>query len=173
PASEPREERREPRRDSRREGRGRDRESRRAPVASFTRWQPPNEPDDDRPILAASRPFDEDPSSRLPGVAISDGPATEPHHGPVSDVAPDVDGAEFLQLFVNVGKRDGVRAADLQKLLSDRGVSIDGSSGIRVRDRMTFVRVPKELFDDAVAALSGQVIGGRTVVAELARGTRA
>jgi ATP-dependent RNA helicase DeaD len=79
----------------------------------------------------------------------------------------------FLQLFVNVGKRDGVRATDLQKLLSDRGVPVDPSAGIRMRDRMTFVRVPKELFDDAVAALSGQVLGGRTVVAELARGSRA
>jgi ATP-dependent RNA helicase DeaD len=79
----------------------------------------------------------------------------------------------FLQLFVNVGKRDGVRASDLQKLLSDRGVAIDPAASIRMRDRMSFVRVPKELFDDAVAALSGQVLGGRTVVAELARGSRA
>jgi hypothetical protein len=66
-----------------------------------------------------------------------------------------------------------VRASDLQKLLSDRGVAVDPAAGIRMRDRMTFVRVPKELFDDAVSALSGQVLGGRTLVAELARGSRA
>jgi hypothetical protein len=35
---------------------------------------------------------------------------------------------------------------------------------------MSFVRVRKTAFDRAVAALSGQVIGGRTVIAELARG---
>jgi hypothetical protein len=38
---------------------------------------------------------------------------------------------------------------------------------------MSFVRVPKEFFDGAVAALTGQVLGGRAVVAELARGSRA
>ena len=43
-------------------------------------------------------------------------------------------------------------------------------AGIRVRDRMSFVSVKKEAFERAVAALSGQVLGGRTVVAELARG---
>ncbi|HEX4448364.1 MAG TPA: DEAD/DEAH box helicase [Polyangiaceae bacterium] len=189
-----RDERREPTREARREPRdargGRDREGRSAPegrkaspggapVASFTRWQPPLEVDDDRPILTGP---DADPSSRLPGITVSDGPVTGPHR---PDVAPPnanaaaaaeggvLDDPSLLQLFVNVGKRDGVRAVDLQKLLSDRGVPIDVSNGIRVRDRMTFLRVRKELFDDAVAALTGQVIGGRTVVAELARGGRA
>ncbi len=147
----------------------------RAPVASFTRWRPPHEPDDDRPILEAAPALDS--SSRLPGITVSDAaspaaPSRETSREAV-EIAPTDDGAGFVQLFVNVGKRDGVRAADLQKLLSDRGVVIDAMAGIRIRDRMTFVRVPKELFDDAVAALSGQVLGGRTVVAELARGGRA
>jgi ATP-dependent RNA helicase DeaD len=149
-------------RDSRRrerEPRSRDRDSRGS--SSFVRWQPPHEADDDRPIL--SSPHEPDSSSRLPGITVSDAGGDAPR--------PSDDG--FLQLFVNVGKRDGVRASDLQKLLSDRGVPVDAAVGIRMRDRMTFVRVPKELFDDAVAALSGQVLGGRTVVAELARGSRA
>jgi ATP-dependent RNA helicase DeaD len=76
----------------------------------------------------------------------------------------------FLQLFINVGRREGVQARDLQKILSDKGVGDVSAAGIRVRDRAAFVRVRKELFDRAVAALSGEVIGGRTVVAELARG---
>jgi hypothetical protein len=42
--------------------------------------------------------------------------------------------------------------------------------GIRVRDRMTFISVKREALDRVTAALAGQVIGGRTVVAELARG---
>jgi ATP-dependent RNA helicase DeaD len=144
------------------------------PVASFTRWQPPREPDDDRPILADASSHES--SSRLPGVTISDAveaasataarqPA-EPTHADEMD-------AGLLQLFVNVGKRDGVRPTDLQKILSDAGIAIDAASAIRIRDRMSFVRVPKEFFDGAVAALTGQVLGGRAVVAELARGSRA
>ena len=136
------------------------------PVASFARWQPPREPDDDKPILR----MENDPSSRLPGITVSEPlpgrSVTSPEPtGTMSDT-----GDSFMQLFVNVGRRDGVRAADLQRLLSERGVPLDDPSGIRIRDRMTFVRVRKELFDDAVAALTGQVIGGRAVVAELARG---
>jgi hypothetical protein len=63
-----------------------------------------------------------------------------------------------------------VTTEDLRKLFSVRGIAPDTLSDIRVRDRMTFLRVRKEVFDQAVTALSGQVIGGRTVVAELARG---
>ncbi len=162
------------RRDAQREPRTRDREPRGA-SASFTRWQPPNEADDDRPILHPQQ--ERDSSSRLPGITVSDAAGDATDRGArVVDAVDDLPRSSddgFLQLFVNVGKRDGVRASDLQKLLSDRGVAVDPSAGIRMRDRMTFVRVPKELFDEAVAALTGQVLGGRTVVAELARGSRA
>jgi len=58
----------------------------------------------------------------------------------------------------------------VQKLLTDRGVAVEDAGAIRVRDRMTFVTVKKAAVERAVAALTGQVIGGRTVVAELARG---
>ena len=164
--------REESRRRDRREPRSRgerDREPHHTSVASFTAWQPTHEADDDRPILHDAH----DPASRLPGVTISEPvPRREDRLEPAEEMARTGDDS-FLQVFVNVGKRDGVRASDLQKLLSDRGVSVDPAASIRMRDRMTFVRVPKELFDDAVAALSGQVLGGRTVVAELARGSRA
>ncbi len=160
--------RREGRRETRVE-RGPEREH--EPVASFARWQPPREPDDDKPILREVP----DPSSRLPGVTVSD-PLREraaivPDPAEPGSAAGDAADA-FLQLFVNVGRRDGVRTADLQRLLAERGVALGDPNGIRVRDRMTFVRVRKEFFDDAVAALTGQIIGGRAVVAELARGGR-
>jgi ATP-dependent RNA helicase DeaD len=191
----PRERERERERDVSREPRGRERpregQRERAPAAgggpgqvtSFTRWQPPREPDDDRPILDEAN--GREPSSRLPGVTISDAPGVEsaaaaaarqpvPPRQPVPAPRPagDVDDPGLVQLFVNVGKRDGVRPSDLQKLLSDAGIAIDVDEGIRMRDRMSFVRVRKENFDGAVAALTGQVLGGRTVVAELARGSR-
>ncbi len=166
--------RRETRREPRPRERERERESSGAPVASFTRWQPPREPDDDKPILRVPHEA-HDPSSRLPGITVSEPGRESPLLGDRTELSqePARGDDDTLQLFVNVGKRDGVRASDLQKLLSDRGVAVDPAAGIRMRDRMTFVRVPKELFDDAVAALSGQVLGGRTLVAELARGSRA
>jgi ATP-dependent RNA helicase DeaD len=147
--------------------------------APFSRWQPPREPDDDQPILEGA----DDAASRLPGITISDGPApaVDRREGEPRGAAPPAPSREpardsrddgLLQLFVNVGKRDGVQPGDLQKLLADAGIGLDPAQSIRVRDRMSFVRVPKESFDEAVAALSGQVLGGRTVVAELARGSR-
>src|SRR5262249_309521 len=78
--------------------------------------------------------------------------------------------AGFVQLFVNVGRREGVLASDLQALWMRRGLTGSDVGRIRVRDRMSFVSVKKAAFDEAVSALSGQVLGGRTVVAELARG---
>jgi hypothetical protein len=85
------------------------------------------------------------------------------------DIEPGDGGEAFLQLFINVGKREGVAPGDLQQLLSDAGIAPENTGGIRVRDRMSFVRVKKELFDRAITAFAGRVLGGRPVVAELAR----
>jgi ATP-dependent RNA helicase DeaD len=83
---------------------------------------------------------------------------------------PEPSDAAFAQIFVNVGRRDGARAEDFQKLLEEGGGIPHAETGqIRVRDRMTFVSVRREHLDRAIAAFSGQVIGGRNVVAELAR----
>jgi ATP-dependent RNA helicase DeaD len=127
-----------------------------------------------RPRTRAARPSHELPD--LPGVTISGGSedgadrpsgATPPDHRSEVDAA--TSDGDFLQVFINVGRREGLQAGDLQKLLSDKGLGEVSSAGIRVRDRAAFVRVRRDLFDRAVAALSGEVIGGRTVVAELAR----
>jgi ATP-dependent RNA helicase DeaD len=74
-----------------------------------------------------------------------------------------------VELFVNIGRREGLRATDLQRLLAEKGLAEEETGRIRVRDRMSYVNVRKEALGRAVAALAGQVIGGRTVVAELAR----
>jgi ATP-dependent RNA helicase DeaD len=126
-------------------------------VAAYARWEPPKEVDDEEPILAGAS----HEGSRLPRPV-----APEPGADRLAPARDDV----TMQLFLNVGKREGVTTEDLRKLFSVRGIAPDTLSDIRVRDRMTFLRVRKEVFDQAVTALSGQVIGGRTVVAELARG---
>ncbi len=100
-----------------------------------------------------------DSGSALPGFTV-DEPRTTPSAEPPG----------FLELFVNIGRREGVRTADLELLLSGKGIAQTDMGGIRVRDRMTFISVKKEALDRVTAALAGQIIGGRTVVAELARG---
>ena len=57
-----------------------------------------------------------------------------------------------------------------RRMLADGGgIPEAETSNIRVRDRITFVTVKKELADRAIQALAGQVVGGRTVIAEPAR----
>ncbi len=84
-----------------------------------------------------------------------------------TETAADIE--SVAQLFVNVGTREGARPSDLQALLSAAGIPTADIGAIRVRDRMSFIALRKGVVDRAVAALSGQVIGGRTVMAELAR----
>jgi ATP-dependent RNA helicase DeaD len=120
------------------------------------RWEPPTEIDDDKPILSPRREND-DVTSPQPRVTPSEPAAPLP-------------ATTTLELFVNVGRREGVHPSDLQKLLADKGLPVDVIGRIRVRDRMTYLDVAKEASDRVIAALTGEVIGGRTVVAEVARG---
>jgi ATP-dependent RNA helicase DeaD len=115
----------------------------------------------------------EDTSPTMPSYTVAEPPRADGNdkpHADRSDRAPErEDGEGFLQLFINVGKREGVAPGDLQKLLSEAGIAPENTAGIRVRDRMSFVQVRKELFDRAVTAFAGRVFGGRPVLAELAR----
>src|SRR5207245_2291456 len=95
----------------------------RVPHKSYTNWEPPAEHDDDKPILTES----EGGSSRrdagvdrpapppLPGITESLAP-TERAPLPKADERDDED-ASFAQIFVNVGRRDGVRPGDFQRVL--------------------------------------------------------
>jgi DbpA RNA binding domain len=103
----------------------------------------------------------------MPSYTVGGPPAQSAAEKPLAERSDEGEG--FLQLFINVGKREGVAPDDLQKLLSEAGIAPENTGGIRVRDRMSFVRVRKELFDRAVTAFAGRVFGGRPVVAELAR----
>jgi ATP-dependent RNA helicase DeaD len=143
-----------------------DRDPRRSAATATSGWRPPPEPDDERPILgaAATPPAAvapaRDSGASLPGFTVAD----------PSPVVPTEGAPGYLELFVNVGKRENLRTSDLEQLLISRGVGLDGVGRIRIRDRNTFISVKKEAADTITAALSGQVVGGRTVVAEVARG---
>ncbi|HVH47942.1 MAG TPA: DbpA RNA binding domain-containing protein, partial [Labilithrix sp.] len=76
----------------------------------------------------------------------------------------------FMNVFLNVGRRDGLRVEDVQKLLVDRGGLTESDVGhIRLRDRITFVGIRKEHSERAIKGLIGAVVGDRTLNAEPAR----
>jgi ATP-dependent RNA helicase DeaD len=155
-----------------------------ASVASYTSWEPPEEADDEKPILVD----EDDGGSPLPRYTV-EGEArvasperrelAERSERPHRERGPRFERTErseseglpgFVQLFINVGKREGLSSGDLLKLLTEKGISEAEAGRVRVRDRMSFITVKKEAFERVVAALSGQLVGGRTVIAELARG---
>jgi ATP-dependent RNA helicase DeaD len=167
----------------------------RVPHTSFATWEPTAENDDDRPIFSEPATPRREPLPRViardsTGVPIAvplavssardavshDGPsAAPPKRGPSRDGGASASDDEpgFAQIFVNVGRRDGAKAGDLQRLLEASGLAAADMGRIRVRDRNTFVSVKKEILDRAVAAFAGQVIGGRTLIAEPARSREA
>lgn len=139
--------------------------------ADFITWQPPEEEGDDEPILGAEEVRVELPrrpdrersrpdSRRGPHIAIQ---------VPVRLPAPEAEG-EFVEIYVNVGRREGARAADFQRTLTERA-NIDKANvrRIRVRERNAFVSVRREDLAKAIEALTGATIAGKTAAAEQAR----
>jgi len=73
-------------------------------------------------------------------------------------------------LYLNLGKRDGIRVGEVARLLRENCELGRGEIGrIRVRDRYTFVDVPEERLDTIIAALSGQVVHDKALAPERAK----
>jgi len=130
---------------------------RRVPHKSFVTWEPPVDADDDSPILPSGAPrpdaplaTERAPQAELPSIAERDDP-------------------DFAQIFINVGRRDGAKAGDFERMLVEASLPAGDAGRIRVRDRNTFVSVRKEHLTRALEALGGKTIGGRSVIAEPAR----
>ncbi len=80
------------------------------------------------------------------------------------------DPADFAEIYVNVGRRDGARAADFQQILTERaGLDRSHVRRIRVRERNAFVSVRRDDLPRALAALGGASIAGKPAMAEQAR----
>lgn len=77
-------------------------------------------------------------------------------------------GEDEANIFLNVGRRDGLTPDGVGELLGT-SVSDFDARNVRIRDRISFVTVRSVEVDSAIAALIGQVVGGRTVNAERAR----
>lgn len=75
-----------------------------------------------------------------------------------------------VRLFVNVGRRDGVRVGDLNRLFQDEaGLDREHVGRIRLRDKHSFVSVPEEKADAVVETLSGKSFAERELKVERAK----
>ncbi len=76
-----------------------------------------------------------------------------------------------VKLYVSIGKKDGVRVGELNRFFCEEGgLDRDEVGRIRIRDRHSFVFVPRAKEAEVVAATSGKSIGDREVTVERAKG---
>jgi hypothetical protein len=65
-------------------------------------------------------------------------------------------------LYINIGKMKRLYAKDLSQLLqSQLGISRDDIYSIRVHDKYSFVTLPEQFAEQAIAKLNGMEIKGR------------
>jgi ATP-dependent RNA helicase DeaD len=73
-------------------------------------------------------------------------------------------------LYLNLGKRDGVRVGEVARLLRESCELSRAEIGrIRVRDRYTFVDVPEERLETIIQVLSGQTLHEKALAPERAK----
>ncbi|MCS6798705.1 MAG: DEAD/DEAH box helicase [Myxococcota bacterium] len=92
---------------------------------------------------------------------------------PDADADADVDepAAEgMVRLFVNVGRRDGIRAGELGRLVREHGgVRRSDLGRIRVREKHSFVEVLRDRADAVIRGLSGRTHADRSLVVQVAK----
>ena len=76
------------------------------------------------------------------------------------------DAEALARLFVNAGKRHGVTREALAEAFAAGGIE---TRRVRMHHTYGLVDVPRERADEAVAALTGSELAGRTLNVELAR----
>jgi ATP-dependent RNA helicase DeaD len=77
----------------------------------------------------------------------------------------------MARLFINIGKKDNVRAGDfVGAIAGETGISGDLVGNIKILDAFSFVEIPLEHVDNVINALHSSNIKGRRVSAELAKG---
>lgn len=79
--------------------------------------------------------------------------------------------APTATLYVNVGRRDELKASELGRILRDRtGLKRKEIGRIRVRDKHTLVDVPEDRAQDIIESMAGAVLRDRELALELAKG---
>ncbi len=80
------------------------------------------------------------------------------------------DAGETTTLYVNIGRKDELKASELGRLLRDRtGLKRKEIGRIRVRDSHSLVDVPEDRVQDVLDSMSGAVLRDREVELELAK----
>ena len=157
---------------ARRERRPEQQPDRRPPEA-----QPP-EPQPGEPNTATSQPppmHQDRAPSRTDAVPEDESSTADDRHEPKG--RRDDDGKrrddetrDEVRLYVNLGRKDGVRVGDLNRLFQEQGGLERGEIGrIRLRDKHSFVHVPTDRAEAVIAALSGHDHGGRELKVEPAK----
>jgi ATP-dependent RNA helicase DeaD len=123
------------------------------------------------PSAAPTRPEAPRPEMQRPEMQRPEMPRPEMQRPEAKSAEGDAGSdADFGEIYVNIGRREGARAADFQRLLTERaGIDKQSIRRIRVRERNAFVSVRKEDVAKAVAALTGATIAGKIAAAEPAR----
>ena len=141
----------------------------RAP-APVTLAVPEEEPPREAPKRSRRRPTRvEEETARATAVPSANGPDAGDDEGDDGDPVR----ADMTRLYINLGRRDGIRAGEISKLLRDRCELGRADIGrIRVRDKHTFVDVVTPRVPVVVASLGGQTVQDRELVVEPARSAK-
>ncbi|MDR2426384.1 MAG: DEAD/DEAH box helicase [Endomicrobium sp.] len=76
----------------------------------------------------------------------------------------------MTRLFINIGKKDGVRAGDfVGAIAGETGLSGDIVGNIKILESFSFVEVPNEYAENVINALSSSNIKGKVVFVEPAK----
>ncbi|MCC6747294.1 MAG: DbpA RNA binding domain-containing protein [Deltaproteobacteria bacterium] len=83
---------------------------------------------------------------------------------------PEVEDANVVRLFLNLGRRQGVRADELSRFIVSDG-QLEAAEIVRVdvRDRYTFVNVVPDAADRVLERVSGKTLNDRTLRVERAK----
>ncbi|MGF1466309.1 MAG: DEAD/DEAH box helicase [Sandaracinaceae bacterium] len=140
-------------------------------LATFFGTSADEELDEEAAAARRERPAPPAPEPEPSGGAARAPRDVEPADGEDLAEAEDVDDEDVAYLYVNIGRRDGVRPGDIIGLLADEcDLDKDEVGKIRIRDRHTFVGVPPDRADSIVEQLSGLESHGKELVVEPARG---
>ncbi|HEY8427351.1 MAG TPA: DbpA RNA binding domain-containing protein, partial [Sandaracinaceae bacterium] len=134
------------------------------------------------PTPKAEPPKAEPPAAEAKSNTAAPGPAAEAPKAEDAASAPSREDDEredagdlesdgdAVFLYVNVGRRDGARPGEIIRLLAEECALDKSEVGrIRIRDRHTFVGVPRDKVDSIVSQLTGKSALDKELVVERAR----
>nr|MBP6847587.1 DbpA RNA binding domain-containing protein [Kofleriaceae bacterium] len=133
----------------------------------------PRKHDDERPAKAERHPRkhdDERPAKaeRHPRKHDDERPAKKDAPAPAAAAAAADPGSQ-VRIHVNLGKKHGLAADDIRKLLGDAaGIPASSLGSVAMRDTYCHVRVPATVADQIIATVSGQTHGDTAIKVELA-----